>query len=207
MLRQERCLFTFFKHGAATNFRRAPRLKTTASDTPVRATKKIGPGRLMVFKRQQVELEQSDARETDAPDPTADLSLNYALELANFAAIPDDDQQPKEEEPLPEHYPREPRPVRPVRVLLQSSSRACTRSLHLERQLALPAYVKNNNASQSNDRLSAVLLQDQLVPLGEKLHNRLYQRCRHHQRRQLRTPATVSSSRTLSSGAAVVLYT
>ena len=35
----------------------------------------------MGFKRQRVELVQSDARETDAPDPTADLSLNYELRL------------------------------------------------------------------------------------------------------------------------------
>ena len=63
----------------------------------------------MGFKRQRVELEQSDARETDAPDPTADLSLDYELELANFAAIPDDDQHSEEEEPLPE--PEEPRPT------------------------------------------------------------------------------------------------
>ena len=44
--------------------------------TPARAPEKIGPGRLMGFKRQRVEFEQSDARERDAPDPTADLSLN-----------------------------------------------------------------------------------------------------------------------------------
>ena len=49
----------------------------------------------MGFKRRRVELEQSDARETDALDSTADLSLNYELELANFAAIPDDDQHPE----------------------------------------------------------------------------------------------------------------
>ena len=40
---------------------------------------------------QTVYREQSDARETDAPDAIADLSLNYELELANFDAIPDDD--------------------------------------------------------------------------------------------------------------------
>ena len=63
------------------------------------------------------------------------------VELASFAAIPEDDQQPEEEEPLPEPEetsPRKPRPVGPVRVPLQSSSRAGMRSLHLERQLALP---------------------------------------------------------------------
>ena len=42
----------------------------------------------------------SDPRETDAPDPTVDLSLNYELELANFAATPDHEQ--KAEEPAPE---------------------------------------------------------------------------------------------------------
>ena len=37
-------------------------------------------------------------------DPTADLSLNYELELANFAAIPDHEQEleePAPEEPAP----------------------------------------------------------------------------------------------------------
>ena len=63
----------------------------------------------MGFKRQRVEFQHPNARETDAPDPTADLSLNYELELANFAAIPDDDQHPEEEEPLPE--PEEPFPA------------------------------------------------------------------------------------------------
>ena len=63
----------------------------------------------MGFKRHRVELEQSGACETDAPDPPADLSLNYELALANFAAIPEDDQQPEEEEPLPE--PEEPSPA------------------------------------------------------------------------------------------------
>ena len=56
----------------------------------------------MGFKRQRVE--------TDAPDPTADLSLNYKLKLANFDAIPDDDQHPEEEETLPE--PEEPSPAK-----------------------------------------------------------------------------------------------
>ena len=64
----------------------------------------------MGFKRQRMELEQSDARETDAPDPTADLSLDYELELANFATIPDDDQHSEEEGPLPER--KEPRPAK-----------------------------------------------------------------------------------------------
>ena len=46
----------------------------------------------------------NDPRATDAPDPTADLSLNYELELANFAAILDHEQEPEEpafEEPAP----------------------------------------------------------------------------------------------------------
>ena len=54
----------------------------------------------MGFKRQRVAFDLSDPRATDAPDPTADLSLNYELELANFAAIPDHAQEP--EEPAPE---------------------------------------------------------------------------------------------------------
>ena len=49
----------------------------------------------MGFTRQRVEFELSDMGDTDAPDPTANLSLNYELELANFAAIPDDDQHPE----------------------------------------------------------------------------------------------------------------
>ena len=54
----------------------------------------------MGFKRQRVAFDLSDPRATDAPDPTADLSLNYELELENFAAIPDHEQEP--EEPAPE---------------------------------------------------------------------------------------------------------
>ena len=54
----------------------------------------------MGFKRQRVAFDLSDPRATDAPDPTADLSLNYELELANFAAVPDHEQEP--EEPAPE---------------------------------------------------------------------------------------------------------
>ena len=57
----------------------------------------------MGFKRQRVAFDLSDPRATDAPDPTADLSLNYELELANFAEIPDQEQEPEEpEEPAPE---------------------------------------------------------------------------------------------------------
>ena len=63
----------------------------------------------MGFKRQRVAYDLSDPRATDAPDPTAGLSLNYELELANFAAIPDHEQGPEEEEPLPE--PEEPAPA------------------------------------------------------------------------------------------------
>ena len=62
----------------------------------------------MGFKRQRVPYDLCDPRATDAPDPTADLSLNNELELANFAAIPDHDQEPEEKEPLPE--PEEPAP-------------------------------------------------------------------------------------------------
>ena len=50
----------------------------------------------MSFKRQRVAFDLNDPRATDAPDPTADLSLNYELELANFAAIPDHNQDPEE---------------------------------------------------------------------------------------------------------------
>ena len=72
---------TLFRHGAATNFRRAPWLKTTASGTPAPATEKIGPGRLLGFKRQRVDLEQSNARETDAPDWTVNISFpEHALQ-------------------------------------------------------------------------------------------------------------------------------
>ena len=49
----------------------------------------------MGFKRQRVAFDLSDPRATDAPDPTADLSLNYEPELANFAAIPDHEQEPE----------------------------------------------------------------------------------------------------------------
>ena len=60
----------------------------------------ICPGRWMGFKRQRVAYDLCDPRATDAPDPTADLSLNYELELANFAAIPDHEQEPEEEESI-----------------------------------------------------------------------------------------------------------
>ena len=63
----------------------------------------------MGFKRQRVAYDLCEPRATDAPDPTADLSPNYELELANFAAIPDHDQEPEKEEPLPE--PEEPAPA------------------------------------------------------------------------------------------------
>ena len=62
----------------------------------------------MGFKRQRVAYDLSDPHATEAPDPTADLFLNYELELANFAAIPDHEQEP-EEEPFPE--PEEPAPA------------------------------------------------------------------------------------------------
>ena len=68
-----------------------------------RATEKGGPGRLMGFKRSRFEFEQPDLREPDAPDPdaTADYSLNYEQELADFEALPE--QEPEEpEEPAPE---------------------------------------------------------------------------------------------------------
>ena len=42
-----------------------------------------------------------------------------------------------------------------------------------------------NDFSQSNDRLSSVLLRDRLLPLPPQLHSRLHQQCRHHLRRQL----------------------
>ena len=88
----------FSDTGALANFHHAPWLKTTARGRNPRATK--GPARRrMGFKRQRVAFDLSDPRATDAPDPTADLSLNYELELANFAAIPDHEQEP--EEPAP----------------------------------------------------------------------------------------------------------
>ena len=67
-----------------------------------RAPEKGGPGRLMGFKRSRFEFEQPDLREPDAPDPdaTADYSLNYEQELADFEALPE--QEPEEpEEPAP----------------------------------------------------------------------------------------------------------
>ena len=63
----------------------------------------------MGFKRQRVAYNLCDLRATDTPDPTVDFSLNYELELANFAAIPDDDQEPEEEKLLSE--PEEPSPA------------------------------------------------------------------------------------------------
>ena len=89
----------FSDAGAQANFHRAPWLKTTARRRNQRATKGLARRR-MGFKRQRVAFDLSDPRATDAPDPTANLSLNYELKLANFAAIPDHKQEP--EEPAPE---------------------------------------------------------------------------------------------------------
>ena len=52
----------------------------------------------MGFKRSRFEFEQPDLRELDAPDPdaTADYSLNYEQELADFEALPE--QEPEEPE-------------------------------------------------------------------------------------------------------------
>ena len=98
----------FSDAGAQANFHRALRLKTTARGRNPRATK--GPARRrMGYKRQRIAFDLSDLRATDAPDPSADFSLNYELGLANFAAIPDHEQEPEEEEPLPE--PEEPAPA------------------------------------------------------------------------------------------------
>ena len=67
-----------------------------------RATEKGGPGRLMGFKRSRFEFEQPDLHEPDAPDPdaTADYSLNYEQELADFEALPEQDFE-EPEEPAP----------------------------------------------------------------------------------------------------------
>ena len=91
----------FSDTGAQANFHRAPWLKTTARGRFARR-KRIGPGRWMGFKRQRVAYDMCDPRAPDAPDPTADFSPNCELELANFAAIPDHEQEPEEEAPLPE---------------------------------------------------------------------------------------------------------
>ena len=73
-----------------------------------RAPEKGGPGRLMGFKRSRFEFEQPDLREPDASDPdaTADHSLNYEQELADFNAPPEQDPDPEEDEhPEEEHIP------------------------------------------------------------------------------------------------------
>ena len=53
----------------------------------------------MGFKRSRFKFDQPDLREPDAPDPdaTADKSLNYKQELADFEALTE--QEP--EEPAP----------------------------------------------------------------------------------------------------------
>ena len=93
----------FSDAGTQANFHRAPWLKTTARGRNPCATK--GPARRrMGFKWQRVASDLGDLRATDSPDPAADLSLNYELELANFAAIPDQEQEleePAPEEPAP----------------------------------------------------------------------------------------------------------
>ena len=72
-------LDTFFKYGSGGELSTHPVAQDNCERTPARAPEKIGPGRGMGFKRQRVTYDLSDARETDAPDPTADLSLNYEL--------------------------------------------------------------------------------------------------------------------------------
>ena len=95
-----------------------------------------------------------DQRATDAPNPTADLSLNYELELANFAAVLDEDQELEEEEPLP--TPEEPFPANLdssdlfayfIRV---QAERACEAFILNGNQLYLIC-VNNNDVSQSSD--------------------------------------------------------
>ena len=78
--------------------------------------------------------------------------------------MPDDDQQIEEKEALPETEESssanlDPFDLRPVRVLLQSSSRPRTQSLHSEQQ-ALHHLRKQHDVSLSNDRLSVVEIRD-----------------------------------------------
>ena len=52
----------------------------------------------MGFMRSHFELEQLDLREPDASDPdaTADHSLNYEQELADFNTLPEQHHDPEE---------------------------------------------------------------------------------------------------------------
>ena len=91
----------------------------------------------MGFKRQRMKLDLFDARETDAPDPTTDPSHNYELQLANFAAIPDDSQQPDEEEPLPE-------PEKPFSANLDQSDLSVY-LFRVQAERAREAFILNSN--------------------------------------------------------------
>ena len=90
--------FTLFRHGAASNLQRAPRLKQPASGETA-CPQKIGPGRCMqCFKRQRLSLEQDTAIEHDTPDPTDSDDLNCDQELADFLALPHEEPNSEEVE-------------------------------------------------------------------------------------------------------------
>ena len=73
-VKTEEPTFHIFQTRSGDELSTHPVAQDDCERTPARAPEKIGPGRLMGFKRQRVELEQFATRETDAPDPTADLS-------------------------------------------------------------------------------------------------------------------------------------
>ena len=104
---------------------------------------------------QRVAYDLSDPRVTDALDPTTDFSFNHELGLASFAAIPDHEQEPEEEEPIPEPEKFAPANLDPsdlfAYVLLQSSGRARAREAFiLNGNWLYPIYVNNNDVSPSN---------------------------------------------------------
>ena len=92
----------------------------------------------MGFKRSRFEFEQPELREPDTPDPdaTADYSLNYEQELANFNALPEQDPDPEEEDghPEEEHIPVNSNPADLFEIFFR---------IHAER--AREAYILNGN--------------------------------------------------------------
>ena len=92
----------------------------------------------MGFKRQRVAFDVSDPRAPDAPDPTADLSFNYELELANFAAIPDHEQPDHDQEP------EEPAPEEPAHANLDPSD-LFANFFRVQAERAREAFIVNGN--------------------------------------------------------------
>ena len=120
----------------------------------------------------------SSAREfdsqTDLPDPHPINEIDYELEI-ELAADESESESSFEDDALDQP---DAIPTNNTSDLFEFFFRDQARLAFLNRGNHANNY---NDVSQSNDRLSVVLLRDHLV----QLHSRLHQRCRHHLRRQL----------------------